>query len=111
MSPKQEHEASSIYLEYNVHFGAYKIHRTAITTVRINVSYKVKVSFQTGLRFALTVFVFCFAFPDSDGISFNLTYGSAKPFGSIGFKFFASRTVIYQNKNKKLLLKMHMPGK
>ena len=57
-----------------------------------NGTYKVKNSFHTGLRLAFTVFVFCFDLTASDGTSFSLTYGSANPFGSIGFRFRASLT-------------------
>jgi len=71
-------------------------HAKELNKIRYMAAYNVKDSFQIGLRFALTVFVFCFDLMASDGTSLSLTYGSANPFGSIGFRFRASLTVQHQ---------------
>lgn len=49
------------------------------------------VSFHTGLRQFLIVFVF-FLTPSVSGMSLSLTYGSDKPFGSIGIRLRPCRT-------------------
>jgi len=69
-----------------------------LKTHLVKATYKVKDSFQIGLRLALTVFVFCFDLTASEGTSLSLTYGSASPFGSIGFRFRASLTA-FDNHN------------
>lgn len=48
-------------------------------------------SFQTGFNDAFMVLVFFLTLSVS-GMSFNLTYGSLKPFGSIGIRFRPSLT-------------------
>lgn len=53
---------------------------------RLSITYKVNVSFQTGFKVALIVFVF-FLTPSVSGMSLIFTYGSLKPFGSIGMRF------------------------
>lgn len=55
-------------------------------------SHKVNDSFQVGLRQDLMVFVFCLLSLLGSGISLSLTYGSDRPFGSMGTRFFASLT-------------------
>ena len=62
-------------------------------------TYKVNLSFQAGFSDALMVLVFFFELLSSSGINFTFTYGSARPFGSIGFRFFASRTENIQRLN------------
>lgn len=56
------------------------------------VTYNVIISFQTGFNEALIVLVFFFTLSVS-GINLSLTYGSLKPFGSIGIRFRPSFTV------------------
>lgn len=56
------------------------------------VTYKVKDSFQQGLREERMVLVFCLVSFFGSGMSLSLTYGSDKPFGSIGIRFLASPT-------------------
>lgn len=55
-------------------------------------THKVKLSFQTGLSVERMVFVFCLLWLFGSGISFSFTYGSDKPFGSMGIRLRASRT-------------------
>lgn len=62
---------------------------------RVSKTYNVSVSFQTGFKHALMVFVFFLTLSVS-GMSFILTYGSLKPFGSIGIKFLPSLTTFYK---------------
>lgn len=56
-------------------------------------TYNVIVSFHTGFNEALMVLVF-FLTLSTSGTSFNLTYGSLKPFGSIGMRFRPCLTVM-----------------
>ena len=51
-----------------------------------------KDSFQQGLRDERMVLVFCLVSFFGSGMSLSLTYGSDKPFGSIGIRFLASPT-------------------
>lgn len=57
-----------------------------------DVAYNVKLSFQVGFSEHLMVLVFCLLSLLGSGISFSLTYGSDRPFGSIGTRFRASLT-------------------
>jgi len=61
-------------------------------------THKVNTSFQTGFSDVRIVLVFCFDFVSSSGTSFSFTYGSAKPFGSIGIRFRASNTNVIDKK-------------
>lgn len=51
-----------------------------------------KLSFQMGLSVERMVFVFCLLWLFGSGINFSLTYGSDRPFGSMGIRLRASRT-------------------
>ena len=53
--------------------------------MEINKTYNVKVSFHTGFNVERIVFVFFLKLSQS-GISFSLTYGSLRPFGSMGIR-------------------------
>lgn len=61
-------------------------------TRRLDLTHKVKDSFQQGLRDERMVLVFCLVSFFGSGMSLSFTYGSDKPFGSIGIKFLASPT-------------------
>lgn len=56
-------------------------------------THKLIVSFHSGFNEAFTVFVFFFTLSES-GMSFNFTYGSESPFGSIGIRFLPWITAI-----------------
>jgi len=66
----------------------------AVTTTKLQYThiqtYNENVSFHAGQRLDRTIFVFSFALPLDSGTSRTFTYGSARPFGSIGIRFFAS---------------------
>lgn len=51
-----------------------------------------KLSFQMGLSVERMVLVFCLLWLFGSGINFSLTYGSDRPFGSMGIRLRASRT-------------------
>lgn len=55
-------------------------------------AHKVKDSFQQGLREERMVLVFCLVSFFGSGMSLSFTYGSDKPFGSIGIRFLPSPT-------------------
>lgn len=59
---------------------------------KVTVSHNVKVSFHVGFRQHFIVLVFCLLSLFGSGMSLSFTYGSERPFGSIGTKFFASLT-------------------
>lgn len=55
-------------------------------------THKVKLSFQTGLSVDRMVLVFCLLWLFGSGINLSLTYGSDRPFGSMGIRLRASST-------------------
>lgn len=63
-------------------------------------THNVSVSFQIGFSDALIVFVFFLTLSVS-GMSFNFTYGSLNPFGSIGIRFRPSLTEIRRERERK----------
>lgn len=65
-----------------------------------NTTHNEIVSFHTGFNDALIVLVFFFTLSVS-GMSFNFTYGSLKPFGSIGMRFRPSLTMDQMLEEKK----------
>lgn len=59
---------------------------------KVTVSHNVKVSFHVGFRQHFIVLVFCLLSLFGSGMSLSFTYGSDRPFGSIGTKFLPSLT-------------------
>lgn len=57
-----------------------------------NITYNKNFWFQTGFRFFFRMGVFFLVSFSGSGFSLTLTYGSERPVGSIGIRFFASRT-------------------
>lgn len=77
----------SNHCQTEIHFQ-----RSGILCLGTKATYNEIVSFQIGFSDALMVFVFFFTLSVS-GINFNLTYGSLKPFGSMGIRLRPSFTV------------------
>lgn len=73
----------------NDHSSINSTYKTAYTDLG---THKVKDSFQQGLRDERMVLVFCLVSFFGSGMSLSLTYGSDKPFGSMGIRFLASPT-------------------
>lgn len=86
------------YFEYNFFFCYMNCFPIPLSlrghfSTTFELTYNVRVSFQTGLSDALIVLVFFLTVSES-GISFSFTYGSDSPLGSIGIKFLPSLTKI-----------------
>ncbi len=67
---------------------------TQLNALDLFATHKLKYSSQVGLREHLMVLVFCLLSLFGSGINLSLTYGSDRPFGSIGTKLRASLTII-----------------
>ncbi len=80
---------NALYSNYNKNTRVETKNNKTITNN--NNTYNVSVSFHSGFREALIVLVF-FLTLSLSGMRRAFTYGSERPFGSIGIKFFPWRT-------------------